>query len=193
MAEKDENNLWVKTPDIKKATKLNEKTIKDNIRQSDVEPVKRHGANYYRINDLDIVFPNYIESLKEFAGSLPNPKTPPESSQTQAQTQGKQVQGIEILEEEQEEKGEEEEEEKEEGGGESPEVYSGEVEEESEELTDKIYVSRKLRLAPDILILFSLYRNNGGNLSIDQFVNQCVRKVMEDMGYEVIVSTPEVE
>jgi len=192
MAEEDENNLWVGTPDILKATKLNKNTVRDNIRQSDVEPVKRQGTNYYRINDLEVIFPDYIELLKEFAGPLPNPKTS-KSSQTQTQTQGKQVQGIEILEEEQEEKGEEEEEEKEEGGGESPEVYSGEVEEESEELTDKIYVSRKLRLAPDILILFSLYRNNGGNLSIDQFVNQCVRKVMEDMGYEVIVSTPEVE
>jgi len=79
------------------------------------------------------------------------------------------VKGIEVLEEE-------EEEEEEEAGYEVPAA---------------IRVSKHIPLDPDILIFYSLMKEHGGNISLPQFINDCMRDYMESKGYEVTIFTPE--
>jgi len=64
---------------------------------------------------------------------------------------------------------------------------------ESEEVTASVRINKTISLDPDVLLFYSLYRHEGGDYTISDFINDCVRRYMESLGYEVIISTPEVD
>lgn len=167
---------WVTIRNLSKAVDDSEDNIKYTLRQNedDIESVQPNPGypKYIKISTLEDIqpFSDNMDAIWKYAEELPevSKRKSDSGGGGSSSGSGSGVEEIMAMDEDEES-------------------------EESEEVTASVRINKTISLDPDVLLFYSLYRHEGGNYTISDFINDCVRRYMESLGYEVIISTPEVD